>query len=77
MRQPPTAQTADTLHGISTEQLRYLGTRHLVYLKALVRNGESTFVIYGADGTPLEAVDAVETAFEKAALNGLCLVAIH
>ena len=28
----------------------YLGARHVVYLKAGIRNGELTFMLHGADG---------------------------
>ena len=62
---------------ISVEQLRHLGTRQMAYLKCGMRNGELLFVVYGADGTPLVMVDAVETAVELAAQRGLGFVAVH
>jgi hypothetical protein len=58
-------------------QLLYLGTQQVAYLKVGVVNGERAFVIYGADGTPLDVVDAMETAVELVLQNGLNFVTIH
>jgi hypothetical protein len=65
------------LRQMSAEQFLHLGTRHVVYLRSGMRDGELVFVLYGADGTPLVMVDAVETAVEMAAEHGLGLAAIH
>ena len=62
---------------MTTEQLLQLGTYQVAYLKAGMRNGEWFFVVYGADGEPLAAVDAVEAAQEMAAEYGLALVSVH
>jgi hypothetical protein len=55
-------QTIAALRHITVEQLRNLGARQVVYLKAGTRNGEQAFGVFGADGTPLAVVDDVETA---------------
>jgi hypothetical protein len=62
---------------ISTEQLLHLGTHQLVYLRSGMVDGELVFVLYGADGTPIVMVDAVETAMEIAAGHGLDFVTVH
>ena len=56
-----------------TERLLNLGTRQVAYLKP----GMGEFMIYGADGTPLDTVDAIENAVEMVAQNGLRFVALH
>ena len=65
------------LRHMTAQQLLYLGTRQVVYLKSGIRDGEPAFMIFGADGTPLEVVDAIESAVEMVAENGLRFVAIH
>jgi hypothetical protein len=62
---------------MTIEQLLQLGTHQVVYLKAGMLNGEMAFVLYGADGIPLFAVDDVETAVELAAESGLRFATIH
>ena len=73
----PAGDQKTALRQMSVEQLLHLGTRQVVYLKSGVRNGELLFVVYGADGIPLVAVEAVETAVQMAAEHGLAFVAIH
>ena len=70
-------QKTAALRQMSVEQLLHLGTRQVAYLKSGMRNGELLFMVYGADGTPLVMVDAVETAVEMAAQHGLGFVAVH
>jgi hypothetical protein len=62
---------------MSAEQLLHLGTHQLVYLRSGMVDGELVFVLYGADGTPIVMVDAVETAMEIAAGHGLDFVTVH
>jgi hypothetical protein len=65
---------------MTAEQLRYLGTREVVYLKALkpgLSDHGPAFIIYGADGTPLETADSIEMAVARVLENGLSFVAIH
>ena len=62
---------------MTTEQLLQLGTHQVAYVKGGMRNGEWFFVVYGADGEPLAAVDAVEAALEMTAEYGLALVSVH
>jgi hypothetical protein len=62
---------------MTVEQLLQLGTRQVVYLKAGLHDGEVAFVLYRADGTPLIAVDDVETAVEMVAEKGLSFATIH
>jgi hypothetical protein len=70
-------QTIAALRHITAEQLRHLGTHQVVYLKAGRCDGEQAFAVFGADGTPLVVVDAVETAMEMVAKHGLDFVTIH
>jgi hypothetical protein len=65
------------LRAMTAEQLLHLGTRQVVYLKTDMRDGELALVIYGADGCPLVAVDAVDTAVRMAAEQGLGVAAVH
>jgi hypothetical protein len=65
------------LRHITAEQLRHLGARQVVYLKAGTRDGEQAFVVFGADGTPLVVVDNLETAAAMVARHGLDFVTLH
>jgi hypothetical protein len=62
---------------ITAEQLRHLGTDQVVYLKAGTCDGEQAFAVFGADGTPLAVVDAVETAVMMVVQHGLDFVTLH
>ncbi|HET7880129.1 MAG TPA: DUF1150 family protein [Acetobacteraceae bacterium] len=65
------------LRDLSAEQLLHLGVQRVVYLRAAVVDGERVFVMYGADGVPLVAVDTVATALEVAADRNLDFVPVH
>jgi hypothetical protein len=65
------------LRQMTTEQLLHLGERQVVYLRAGTCDGEMRFVLFGADGTPLVQTDAVATAVEMAAEQGLKFISIH
>jgi hypothetical protein len=65
------------LRHITAEQLRHLGTDQVVYLKAGTCDGERAFAVFGADGTPLVIVDAVETAVMMVVQHGLDFVTLH
>ncbi len=65
------------LRHITAEQLRHLGTRQVVYLKAGTCDGEQAFGVFGADGTPLVVVDDLETAVAMVAEHGLDFVTLH
>jgi hypothetical protein len=69
-------QTA-ALRQMTVDQLLDLGTRQVVYLRADTCDGESLFVLYGADGVPLVTVDDIETVVEIAAEHGLAFVSVH
>lgn len=77
MQADPINSLTRTLRQMTAEQLLELGTRQVVYLKADTRDGEHGFMIYGADGTPLEMVDDIEIAVDMVARNGLRFVAVH
>jgi hypothetical protein len=62
---------------MTVEQLRYLGTRQVVYLKAGTCDGETAFLIYSADGTPIMMVENLETAMAMVAEQRLFIVAVH
>jgi hypothetical protein len=62
---------------ISPEQLLHLGMQRLVYLRSAVVDGARVFVIHGADGRPVVAVDTVMAALEAAAERGLDFVPVH
>jgi hypothetical protein len=70
-------QRTAALRQMTAEQLRYLGTRQMVYLRAEVYGGEPTLVLCGADGSSLVLVDSLETAAEMVAEHGLSIAAIH
>jgi hypothetical protein len=69
--------TTTALRKMTIEQLRHLGTRQVVYLKAGMHDGELAFMLYGADGTPLVTVDTVDAAVEMVAEHGLGFAAVH
>jgi len=70
-------QMIAALRHITADQLRHLGTHQVVYLKAGTCDGEQAFAVFGADGTPLVVVDAVEAAVEIVTEHGLSFVAVH
>ena len=65
------------LRRMTTGQLRRLGTDQVVYVRCARRDREQVLVLYGADGTPLSAVETVDAAFEVAAGHGLAFVTVH
>jgi hypothetical protein len=65
------------LRQMSTEQLRHLGMRQVIYVRCGSRHGQPVFVLHGADGTVFMAVDTVDTAREAAVEHGLDFVAVH
>ena len=67
----------EALRRMTAEQLLHLGKRQVAYLKVGMRDGELAFVVYGADGTALMIVDAVEAAVEMAVEHGLGFVTVH
>ena len=62
---------------ITVEQLRYLGKRQVVYLRAGTCDGEMALLIYSADGTPIVMVEDLKTAMAMVAEQGLIIVAVH
>ena len=70
-------QRTATLRQMTADQLLGLGTHRIAYLRAGTYDGERLFVLYGADGVPLAAVDDVDTAVELAAERGLNFIAVH
>jgi hypothetical protein len=70
-------QEIAALRHITAEQLRHLGARQVVYLKAGTCDGEQAFVVFGADGTLLVVVDNIETATAMVAGHGLDFVTLH
>jgi hypothetical protein len=77
MQLSPVNLAAFPMHRMTAEQLRYLGASEVVYLKSTRNDGEPAFIIYGADGTPLETVDTIESAVTRVAENNLYFVAVH
>jgi hypothetical protein len=69
--------TTAALRQMTAEQLLDFGTRHVVYLKSGMRDGEQTFMLHGADGAALVMFDTIEEAVQTAAENGLSFAAIH
>jgi hypothetical protein len=67
----------DTLRQMTAEQLLQLGGRHVVYLKAAMRGGKQTFILYGANGATLMAFDTIEEAVERVDAHGLSFAAVH
>jgi hypothetical protein len=65
------------LRRMTSEQLLHLGMNQVVYLKAGICDGETLFVLFGADGTPVIAADDVDAALEEATEQGLSFVAVH
>jgi hypothetical protein len=65
------------LRRMTTEQLRHLGAGHVVYVRRGRRESDPAFVLHGADGIPLSAVDTVDAAVEAAADCGLTFVTVH
>jgi hypothetical protein len=65
------------LRQMTVDQLRYLGTRQVVYLRCGICDGEMVFLIYGADGTPIVMVEDLEAAMAMVAKQDLIIVAVH
>jgi hypothetical protein len=66
-----------TLRQMSAEQLRHLGMRQVAYLKYGRRNNLPVFLLYGADGIALMALDTFDQACEAAVEHGLDFVTVH
>jgi hypothetical protein len=77
MQLNPTRNAIYALRRMTPEQLLYFGTSQMVYLKVGTYDGEQAYVIYGADGMPLEAVGAIEDVWDRIAERGLSLVTVH
>jgi hypothetical protein len=69
--------TTGAVRQMTAQQLLQLGARQVVYLRIGVHDGERLFLLYGADGSPLAIADAVETAVEIAAQQGLAFATVH
>jgi hypothetical protein len=67
----------DVLRQMTTEQLLSLGASRFAYLKCSILDGELAFLIVRADGVPVEVVDAMETAAQRAVENGFSFVTVH
>jgi hypothetical protein len=65
------------LRHITPQEFLYFGISRVVYLKVSMRDAEQVFVIYAADGRPLEAVDTPEDAWNRIQQSGLGLVAVN
>jgi hypothetical protein len=65
------------LRRMSTAQLRDLGMRQVAYLKYGRRNSVPVFLLYGADGIALMAVDTFDEAREAAVAHGLDFVTVQ
>ncbi len=74
--QEATATLAET-RGMTSAELRQLGTPCVVYMRAGLMNGEMAYAIYAADGTMMSVVDDVELAIELVAEHGMTFVAVH
>jgi hypothetical protein len=72
---PETEQSA--LRHITPEKFRCLGISQVVYLKVGLRDAEQVFVIYAADGRPLESADTLEDAWERIGQSGFGLVTVN
>jgi hypothetical protein len=72
---PDTALYA--LRNITREKFLYFGISQVVYLKVGLRDAEQVFVIYAADGRPLEAFGTIEDAWERIDQSGFGLVTVH
>jgi hypothetical protein len=59
------------LRGISTDELRSFGVNHIAYIKPSSVLGNRVFTICGADGTPLVALDTLDSALTVARQNDL------
>jgi hypothetical protein len=64
-------------HQMTVEQLRYLGTRQVVYLRGGTCDGEIVYLIHSADGIPIVMVEDIETAMAMIARQDLTIVAVH
>jgi hypothetical protein len=73
----PRIRSANALLDMTPEQLLYYGTSRMVYLKTGMYDGERAFVIYDADGRPLEAVEDIEDVWDRIAERGLGLATVH
>jgi len=62
---------------MTAEQLRYLGTQEVAYLKVGRRDDKQVFMVFGADGIPLGGADELENAVEMVVENGLSFVTVH
>ena len=73
-----TDQRPDPVPFLSQAELRQLGLSRVAYVTALrTDEGESDYVIHGADGIAVAVVDDPLVAEELAEKLGLALVTVH
>jgi hypothetical protein len=66
-----------SLRRMTAEQLLHLGACLVAYLKTGTCDGETVWMLYGADGSPLAVADTLEMAVETAVERGLGFVTVH
>jgi hypothetical protein len=65
------------LRQMTSEQLLHLGMNRIAYLKFGMCDGNTLFMVYGADGIPIAVMGDVDAAVEAAAEHGLSFIAVH
>jgi hypothetical protein len=69
--------SVNALRRMTVQQLLDLGVCQVVYLKAGISHGEQAFIIYAADGVPLDVVGSLQEAADAVAEHGQSFVTVH
>jgi hypothetical protein len=62
---------------LSEQQLAALGVSHIAYVKAVVVNGEMSFSIHAADGTPMAVAGNREVAVAAVLQHEMLPLSVH
>lgn len=69
--------TETYLRHLSSKELAALGMDHMAYIKAVLHNGNTSYAIHAADGTPLTVMGELETAIAAIRQHDLEPVRVH
>jgi len=62
---------------LSEQQLAALGVSHIAYVKPVVVNGEMSFAIHAADGTPMAVAGNREVAVAAVLQHEMLPLSVH
>ncbi len=68
---------ADVLKSLSHQDFLSFGVQNVAYVKPVMIDGEVSYAIHAADGTPLSVMESKEEAYSMIRQNDLDAVVVH